>query len=194
VTALLRCDHAYDAALGGWHCVVDKATGETSVPGVYAAGEVTGVAGMRPAVQAGEQAGRAAAQSLGLGTVLSRLMSRSAKRDMAFAEGIMRIYAPPPLRALLQQDETIACRCEEVSCGAIRASLAGGTGRVQGAKLWSRAGMGACQGRICGWAVAELAAEAQGQTVEAMGFNAPRIPLRPVPLSTVHETLSRADG
>lgn len=195
VTVLLRCDHAYDAALGGWHCVIDQATGETSVAGVYAAGEVTGVAGMRPALHAGRRAGQAAARSLGLAvSAPARSLSRRAARDRAFAEGIMRLYSPPPLGALLQQDETIACRCEEVRCGTIRASLEAGTGRVQGAKLWSRAGMGACQGRICGWAVAELAAAAQGLPVDAMGFNAPRIPLRPVPLSTVHETLSRVTG
>jgi len=50
------------------------------------------------------------------------------------------------------------CRCEEVTGGAIREAVAGlGAGDVRTVKLLTRAGMGWCQGRMCGPAVAGLA-------------------------------------
>src|SRR5262249_3513902 len=45
----------------------------------------------------------------------------------------------------LAQDDTLVCRCEDVSFGRLRAFS-----NWREAKLQSRCGMGACQGRICG--------------------------------------------
>jgi hypothetical protein len=44
--------------------------------------------------------------------------------------------------------ETIVCRCEDVRWGALRPEWG-----ARQAKLATRAGMGACQGRICGAAL-----------------------------------------
>lgn len=196
VTALLRCRHAYDRALGGWFCTVDPATGRTSVDGVYAAGEVTGIAGARPARLSGELAGLAAAASLGLvrddAVPRRRAALASLKKARRFSDGLGRLYEPPEDLASLCSAETIVCRCEEVTRGEIDAALKGGTRATAGAKMWTRAGMGRCQGRICGFAVAEIAAAATGSSPEAAGFNPPRIPLRHVPLSAVRETLGPA--
>jgi len=61
-----------------------------------------------------------------------------------------------------------------------------------GTKRWSWAGMGPCQGRICGWSVARLIAAETGAGMADLGFNQPRIPLRPVPLATVAACLPGA--
>jgi hypothetical protein len=48
-------------------------------------------------------------------------------------------------------DDTIICRCEDVTRGRIQPAWS-----QRQAKLWSRVGMGACQGQVCGPACAML--------------------------------------
>jgi NADPH-dependent 2,4-dienoyl-CoA reductase/sulfur reductase-like enzyme len=193
VTSLLRCEHAYDEAAGGWFCRADPATGRTSVPHVFAAGEVTGVAGALPARLAGRLAGAAAAADAGRATLPAAEQARVRRRlarARAFVAPLNRRCAPPRAIADLAVDDTIVCRCERVTKGAIVAACADGARGVLGAKLWTRAGMGRCQGRICGWDVARIAAA--GDPARA-GYNQPRIPIRPVALATVAAALDAPD-
>ena len=75
-------------------------------------------------------------------------------------------------------DDTIICRCEEVSYAEVRQALELGAGDVRTVKLLSRAGMGWCQGRICGYAVASLAGGGTADPAAAL-----RMPLAaPLPL------------
>lgn len=191
IAALLRCALAYDRAAGGWFCRVEQATGATSVEGVYAAGEVTGVAGARPAEASGLLAGLSAAAFLDFdpaGLTEQRRAALAALRDdRRFAAGLNRLYEPPKALSCLATADTIVCRCESVTRREIDEALRAGASGVLGVKHWTRAGMGPCQGRSCGWAVAEIVAEAGGQAAEAAGFNAPRLPLWPVPLDVVLE-------
>jgi NAD(P)H-nitrite reductase large subunit len=54
-------------------------------------------------------------------------------------------------------DDTVVCRCEEVTAGEVRAATGGlGAGDLRTVKLLTRAGMGWCQGRMCGPAVAGI--------------------------------------
>ena len=66
ITSLLRCAHDFNPSKGGWFCKTEFATGATSVETVFAAGEVTGVAGARPGFLRGTLAGLAVAQSIGI--------------------------------------------------------------------------------------------------------------------------------
>ena len=192
LTSLLRCAHAYDEAAGGWYCVADPFTGATSVPHVFAAGEVTGVAGALPAQLAGRFAGAAAAADAGYTAVPRRdaqTAYRALQRARAFAATLNRAFVPPPAIDELANDSTIVCRCEEVTKAAVQSAIGDGARSVLGAKLWTRAGMGRCQGRMCGWDIARLASPGDPA---AAGYNHPRIPIRPVPLSAVAATLDDA--
>ena len=54
-------------------------------------------------------------------------------------------------------DETVMCRCEEVSAGAVLQAVSGlGARDARSVKLLTRAGMGWCQGRVCAPAVDAL--------------------------------------
>ncbi|MDQ0468716.1 FAD/NAD(P)-dependent oxidoreductase [Labrys wisconsinensis] len=185
ISSLLRCRHRHDEATGGWFCAVDPDTGATSVPGVFAAGEVTGIAGSLPARYSGRLAGLGAAAFLGLSVPSQDRRATIVRlgRARAFAAGLNRLFEPPAAVLEAVEDSCIVCRCEEVSRAEIAEAYRDGTAGVQGAKLWARAGMGRCQGRVCGWAVARLWAEATGQDPAGAGFNRPRLPIRPVPLS-----------
>jgi NADPH-dependent 2,4-dienoyl-CoA reductase/sulfur reductase-like enzyme len=121
----------------------------TSVPGVFAAGEVTGVGGAALAMATGALAGRAMA---GLPPT-SRLL-RARARHAEFAATLARVWPPETLADLA--DDTVICRCEEVRYGAIRAAVELGAREARAVKLLTRTGMGWCQGRMCGAAVAEI--------------------------------------
>jgi len=119
----------------------------TSVEHVYAAGEVRGIGGARSAAIEGEIAGLAAVGAHNAATAL-RGRQRQARR---FAALLTEHFALNPDIYDLAQADTVICRCEDVPLGA----LAGYTD-ARSAKLATRCGMGACQGRICGAVLAEL--------------------------------------
>ncbi|MFH8368420.1 NAD(P)/FAD-dependent oxidoreductase [Streptomyces sp. NPDC018031] len=137
---------------------------ETSVPGVWAAGETGGVGGARLARAEGELAGIAvAARLLGrpalTGAPRVRRLRRHRDRMRAFADAMAAAHAPGPGWPGWLTDDTDVCRCEEVTAGRIREAVTGlGARDARSAKLLTRAGMGWCQGRMCGAAVACLTA------------------------------------
>lgn len=121
---------------------------QTNVPGVYAAGECTGFGGSERALLQGAIAGHAAA---GNTQVASALHAPLAHWN-AFADALHRHF---PLRAdalaALPRADTLVCRCEDVPHGELQ-----GRSNWIDAKLHTRCGMGACQGRICGAAAQVL--------------------------------------
>ncbi len=196
LACVLGCGLRFDEAAGGWHCAADEASGATDRAGVFAAGEVCGVAGALPAALSGRIAGLGAAEWLRGETTRAerrRLLGRL-RRARRFAGRLNRRFAPRADLACLMTDDTIVCRCEDVTAGEIRAEIARGVADAYGAKLWTRAGMGPCQGRVCGWPLARLIAAETGCPIEEAGFNRPRLPIRPVPLHAVLESVPDAGG
>ena len=89
----------------------------------------------------------------------------------------------PPESVFQPADDTIVCRCEEVSAGAIRqyaALVCDGPNRT---KVYGRCGMGPCQGRYCGLTVTEILAAENNKTQDAVGSFRVRAPVKPVTLS-----------
>jgi NADPH-dependent 2,4-dienoyl-CoA reductase/sulfur reductase-like enzyme len=133
----------------------------TDVPGVWAAGETTGIGGAALSLAEGHIAGRSAAARLNGTEPDPRIWAPAAKARTKLREffaALDTVYAPPARWTDLVTDDTVVCRCEEVTGGAIREAVDGlGAGDVRTVKLLTRAGMGWCQGRMCGPAVAGLA-------------------------------------
>ncbi|MGW1916376.1 FAD/NAD(P)-dependent oxidoreductase [Streptomyces sp. NPDC002076] len=132
----------------------------TDVPGVWAAGETTGIGGAALALAEGHIAGRSIAARL-RGTAPDprswAAAARARTRQRAFFAALETVYAPPPGWADRITDDTVVCRCEEVTAGQVRTAAGGlGAGDLRTAKLLTRAGMGWCQGRMCAPAVAGL--------------------------------------
>ena len=153
------------ATNGGAVIVNDRQ--ETSVAGVFAAGEITGIGGVALSLVEGEAAGAVAAGAMRIDSALVR--RRASLRDMAVR--LERTFVLRPALASLSRDDTIICRCEDVRRGAL-ASL----GDSRQAKLYTRAGMGACQGRVCGPALEVLFGWSPGTV---------RSPIEPTRLSTL---------
>jgi NADPH-dependent 2,4-dienoyl-CoA reductase/sulfur reductase-like enzyme len=115
----------------------------TSVAGVWAAGECTGIKGDAGALVEGEIAGCAAAgdhQAAAHAT-----LQRGRRRGSTFAGRLARTFAPRAELRALADATTIVCRCEDVRLGALDPSWS-----QRQAKLWTRIGMGECQGAVCG--------------------------------------------
>lgn len=133
----------------------------TDVPGVWAAGETTGVGGSALSLAEGHIAGRSAAARLRGSEPDPGAWAAAAKvrtRLRAFAAALDAVYAPPARWTEQVTDDTVVCRCEEVTGGVIREAVAElGAGDPRTVKLVTRAGMGWCQGRMCGPGVAGLA-------------------------------------
>lgn len=115
---------------------------ETTVEGVFCAGEATGIGGLDKALEEGERAGCAAT---GQPVSRRRTATGAFARDLAYAFAInANLYD-------LAEADTCICRCEDVP----RAAVATFRGWRE-AKLQTRCGMGPCQGRICGPITAHL--------------------------------------
>ena len=89
---------------------------------------------------------------------------------------------PPRAGIFAPADDTIVCRCEELTAGDIRKGAAIGQPGLNQLKSYTRAGMGPCQGRQCGYTVAHIGAAEQKRPVAEMGFYRIRPPLKPLTL------------
>jgi NADPH-dependent 2,4-dienoyl-CoA reductase/sulfur reductase-like enzyme len=113
----------------------------TSVRNVFCAGEPTGIGGADCALVEGQIAGYAASDNNAMAQSL--FLRRSAWHK--FRTSLAEAFALRPELRSLTSVQTIFCRCEDVTFGTLR-RFAG----WREAKLHSRCGMGACQGRVCG--------------------------------------------
>jgi len=191
MTRIARCEHRYEPLLGGWIPVLTEEM-ETSVSGIYACGDCTGIAGSMVAVEEGRIAGLAAARSLGY------ISPEEAERRMAPSRqrlaGLQRlrrvldeISMPRPGLYELAKDDTIVCRCEELTLKEIREAIQNGATDMNEVKRMTRMGMGNCQGRMCGPAIQEIIAREKGVPPQDIAYLNPRPPVKPVPLALLAE-------
>ncbi len=162
-------------ALAGDALAVDDRQA-TSVPGIWAAGECCGVKGEAGGMAEGTIAGHAAA---GETVSVPRAVVRRRDAGRAFSRALATTFAPRPELLARVAPDTVLCRCEDIPAGAVDP-----TWTQRQAKLWTRVGMGACQGQVCGPTCAAL-----------FGWdrNAPRPPLGSPPLGEWGAVLSRPD-
>lgn len=113
----------------------------TSQPEIYAAGELCGIGGVDKALLEGRIAGLAAAGR----PEAARALFDARDRARDFAARIAALTALRPELKRLARPDTILCRCEDVPMHRLQAQSG-----WREAKLLTRCGMGACQGRICG--------------------------------------------
>lgn len=166
----LGCDTRLDVD-GNLVLDVDVA-GRTSVPGVYAAGEVTGVGGADLALTEGRLVGVVSAIGAGRRSPysdpqLTRMLDRRAAQRR-FAQLMHEVHAPPAGWPAWLEPSTLVCRCEEVPLARIRAAVTDlGATDPRTVRGLCRTGMGWCQGRICGYPTAMLTARLGGRVLTA---------------------------
>ncbi len=190
-----RLEHRDD--VGGWVPARD-ADLMTTVPGVFAAGDGAGVAGVLVAAAEGRLAGLAAAARLGAIDARELAAARAPlDRELArlapIRRALDRICALRPGLESLVADDTVVCRCEEVTWREARDAVRAGCGTYRSLKVATRLGMGACQGAFCWPSLARLVAAERAVPVADVGPASARPPVRPVSLGEM-AAASPAEG
>jgi NADPH-dependent 2,4-dienoyl-CoA reductase/sulfur reductase-like enzyme len=132
---------------------------QSTVTNIYAAGECTGIGGCERAQAQGSIAGLAATGQLDK----ARAHEKARRRWSAFAAHANACFALDDTLKSLPQPDTLVCRCEDVTHGALQ-----GHSNWTQAKIHTRCGMGACQGKVCGTAA---------QFLYGWDMPTPRLPL-----------------
>ncbi|WP_322103304.1 FAD-dependent oxidoreductase [Paraburkholderia sp. J41] len=180
----LGCAHEYDAARRQLVTQCD-AHGLTSMPGVYALGDCTGLGGARAALAQGALTGMAVAAALGYG-VSARAKAEAARalgKARQFQAALWTLYASPLARPEAPCGDTLICRCEEVSFATLQAALDEGLTTVGAIKRRTRIGMGRCQGRYCAPVLDEIVSARAGRERDELSGFAPRVPVKPVTIA-----------
>ena len=184
---LAGCDLAYDEDRGG-PVVVDEWM-RTTVAGISAAGDGAGVAGSYVAIDEGRLAALGAA--LDLDAVAPETVRERAKpirarllRKQAFGRALRPLHSVGTGIYALATDETVVCRCEEVTKAELDEAIAASPD-LNVVKGFTRAGMGLCQGKSCQRQIAALIARRHRLPLASVPLATPRSPVRPVPLGAV---------
>ena len=191
LSRLCGCEHRYDPYLRGWVPYHDENM-ETTAPGVFVAGDCAGVAGATVAMEEGRLAGIKASQKLGHITeeeaerrclpILKKL--RGLIKLESTLSGIFAIRRGIFARIT---DDTIICRCEEVTAGEIRQIISDGAISMSEVKRLTRVGMGNCQGRMCESTIGEMISMETKRSMKDVGWFNPRPPIKPFPLGILAE-------
>lgn len=180
LTRLFGCRHRFDAGRGGWVPERDDEL-QTSSPDIYAVGDCAGIGGVELALLEGARAADAIARRSG-GTSPLPDAARRLRRLDRFRDALNASYLPPvPLSPA--DDDTLLCRCEELTLREIRAAAPACGHDLARLKAATRLSMGRCQGRNCLRPAAEMLARETGRPLA--DFPPPRMrpPARPVPIA-----------
>ena len=189
LSRLCRCEHEFKPGYGGWTVKVDSRQA-TSVANVFAAGEATGIGGSDIAAAEGAIAGYSAAQALGritesVARALQAPHVSRLRKLRPFARMMAELFAPRDGLMEITTPDTIVCRCEEVSAAEINQAIDSGANDLSGVKSRTRVGMGLCQGRVCGAAVAGLIARRTGKPEAEAGAFTGRPIVKPVSMGAL---------
>ena len=181
-TRALDLAHDWDQVQRCWRPRCGTA-GETEISNIRLAGDGAGIVGAGAAALQGRLAALAVAREMGLQMPAKEIAEAGIelRRRLTARPFIDRLFAPGD-EFLDPGDDTIVCRCEEITAGRIRGLAVQGCRDANQLKSFGRLGMGPCQGRICGLGVAEVLARAQGVPVPDVGYFRLRWPAKPVPL------------
>ena len=190
------CAQSWDETQRCWVPTVD-AWGATSVEGVSIAGDGAGIGGALAAEHRGRLAALDALHRLGRMDRAQRDREASPHREALDKAERGRVFLDTLYRPgkdfRVPQDDTIVCRCEEVTAGQVRDAVKLGVSGPNQTKSFLRCGMGPCQGRLCGPTVVEVIADARGVSPAEVGYYRLRPPVKPITLAELASLPKRED-
>jgi NADPH-dependent 2,4-dienoyl-CoA reductase/sulfur reductase-like enzyme len=186
---LAGCKLRFSEALGGWIPEVN-ADLQTSVPGVWVAGDGGGVAGAIVAELQGTLVGLAIACKEGVHDPAAfcarrQAVARRLRRLGRFRAALDWLHRLRPGLVDLASANTLLCRCEDLTRSEIESAFNAGATDLRTLKVMTRLGMGPCQGLMCWPATARFLAARTGRTVEAAGPLSVRPPIVPLQLGNL---------
>ena len=187
---LLGCHLDWNHEQRYWYPRTDK-WGRTNLETIFAAGDGAGVKGALAAEYKGELAALEIACLLGIIPRYERdLLAAPIEDELRFDNHprpfVDAVFAPALSKESFD-DETVLCRCENIHIGDVRRAVREGVREVNELKIVTRCGMGPCQGRMCGPAMAEILGAELALSPNEVGVLKIRPPLKPIPLGEVAE-------
>lgn len=182
---LAGCEMSYDPFLR-LHVPATDDDGRAG-NGVYIAGDGGTIGGALAAAASGALAGAAALRDLGTSgsNIDVAACRRTLERQRRFQRGLTKAFTWPAQQIDALDDAVTLCRCENVLIGEVRAVLRQPLGATEAnrIKAATRCGMGRCQGRFCGPALAELTAAALGRGNARLDRLRVQAPIKPLPIA-----------
>ena len=186
---LAGCELEYEEGKGGWVVKVTDAL-ETSVQNIYAAGEITGIGGALKSLHEG------VLTALSILKKLEKIedreflpqfqnLTRQRRHHLSFGNYFNALYKIPDEAITAIPDETVICRCEDVTMGNIRKTLSDGFQTPGAIKRATRIGMGRCQGRICGSVLYDIVAAYTKKPGSKIPLLSVRPPVKPISLGSL---------
>ncbi len=189
------CRHHWNVQQRCWVPDITGA-GQTSRQSVSVVGDAAGIIGADASVLHGEAVACEVAACLEgkqPGVVGNAAHPLLAWQHRTLRRCLDQFYPPAQEFELPPDDETVVCRCEEVTAGEIRRVAAlGCVGPNQG-KAFTRCGMGPCMGRKCGVTVSRLIAEHHGLSMHEVGHYRIRPPVKPINVGQLADLETDAD-
>jgi NAD(P)H-nitrite reductase large subunit len=191
ICRLVNCEMTFSAGRGGY-VPSRNAKMQTSLPGIYAAGDGAGIGGAGLSMIEGRIVGGAIAEKLGKinEQEFQRITEKDRKlmkREEKFAKFLGDVFSPPDELYQLADDETIICRCEQITLREIKEAISCGAQSLGDVKSLTRSGMGNCQGRTCASIIAHILAAESGRSLQESRYNSVRPPIHPLPMSVIEE-------
>ncbi|CAB3666267.1 NAD(P)/FAD-dependent oxidoreductase [Achromobacter pestifer] len=187
LASLVGCEFEFNVRDRNWTPRRDAA-GRSSVLGVYVAGDGAAIGGADAAELAGERAALALLEDAQHphDAARARLLETRLAANGRVRATLERAFPFPEDWATSIDDDTVICRCEEVTAGTVRQAVRETAAQeMNRLKALTRVGMGRCQGRMCGAATAEVLAHACGRSPAEVGRLRNQPPVKPVPVRVV---------
>jgi NADPH-dependent 2,4-dienoyl-CoA reductase/sulfur reductase-like enzyme len=178
---------AFDREQQQWLPETDAQGRAIGCEGLYLAGDGAGIGGADAAELRGLLAADAVLKDLGLPIHDDKgfAAQHALRRWASFRSAIETAYPYPAHLAADLPDETVLCRCENVTAGEVRAAAGLGLREINRVKAQTRLGMGRCQGRVCAASGAAVLAAKLGVTSDSVGRLRAQPPVKPVPISVL---------
>ena len=185
-TLQMDLNHLWDPVQRYWYPETDD-FGGTAKSAIYVAGDGAFVHGGIPATFKGSLAAFDIAEKLNGLPLLEKTVSQTKIKKKLSAELAPRPFVDalykPRTGLYSMSDDTLVCRCEEITAGDIRQAILEGCREPNEIKAMTRCGMGHCQGRMCGTGLSEIIAEkSQVEPCDLKPLNI-RPPVRNISLS-----------
>jgi NADPH-dependent 2,4-dienoyl-CoA reductase/sulfur reductase-like enzyme len=185
----IGAEHRWSATQLCWLPVTDR-DGRLGATAVYVAGDSRAIVGAQASATQGRLAALAICSELSLCEETENraaALRRRLKQRTRIRPFLEALYRPKQENRMPENDDTLVCRCEEVTAGQIRGYVALGCLGPNQTKAFGRCGMGPCQGRFCGLTVTEIIARARGVAPSEVGYYHIRPPIKPIMLGDFGE-------
>jgi NADPH-dependent 2,4-dienoyl-CoA reductase/sulfur reductase-like enzyme len=178
------CDHIWNDAQLCWHAKTDGWS-HSSIDGIFVTGDGAGINGAKSAEHSGRLAALGALHRCGLIDTarrdrLATPVRRALTRETRIRPFLDALFRPAQNFRVPADNQTIVCRCEEVTAGAIREAVDLGCLGPNQLKSFTRTGMGPCQARMCGLTALEIIANSRNVNPSDVGAMRLRSPVKPL--------------